>query len=249
MKNIYDKQLLELGYKYFLILKQDSEYKKDYLAYKRFIKEDKIFWKTNPNLEKQEIDKRCRISMDKFVNFISKWKLYSILNPSLPLRENNLSKKTFRPASSLAKFIYALGLDKNPELINPKKQQNKVSNRTSDLDKQIKKVLCYALCEVAKKVNKKTRYRQLGRIFGIDKDTAKRWIQEFNQLSINDKHIWIEEALRSYKFPDKDVLDLHHSKLQDLSNLIYSIDEKGQVMRDGRKRQPRDYYKELYLTS
>ena len=233
MKNTYDHEILDLAYQRFLMLKKNEEYQSDYYVLNLFKKQtDK--YKGN---DKQIRDVLIKAYFECWADFCKKWHLCIPINPSLKLSKDSIYK-SIRQKSGLARFIYAFHIGSNSNLITLDKPKITVTGKTKELDKQAKKALCYMLCEVSKRFGK-TRYRQLGRILGIDKDTAKKWCREYEDLSKNEKKLLLEEVCRGRRFPDIDVSDRYYKTMTSISKLGDFLDEKGSIVTTHQKRRPR----------
>ena len=227
MKNKYSKDKLELHYKYFMVLKKSMDYRTDYLVLTEMNKASKRY----SGNDKTIADKLHRNCFEWWCKITDKWNIYSPINPSLKLKQEDLTGP-IRPRSVLARFIYAF-IEPNQELIKRKEVKPTVTKRTKSMDEQVERVICYALFSIFKKYGK-TRFRQLGRMFDIDKKTVKKRMSEYEKMSPNERDLFIEEALRGTKFPDADMMDSYHKKRTSFNQLAYALDETGNVAKTGR---------------
>lgn len=228
MKNKYNKELLERCFEKFQLMKENSDYQFGYWIVAELDKSTKNY----KGQDKEIRDRLFRNHFGWWTKLTEKWSIRMPLNPELRLKKEDLFK-TVRPRSALAKFIYAFYIDSDPALIKTNEYKVTISKKRLEIDKQIRKVLCWSLYDASKK---KVSLRLLGRIFKAHKDTIGRWIDELNNLSEPKKKIIFMEALRNYKFPDIDVYELHHSKIKDYGSIAYSVDEKGTHLKNPRKK-------------
>jgi len=233
LKNKFEKQLLEYIYERFQLLKKDVNYKLYYLIFSS-LEEIHALHKLVCG-EHEIYDEEVEVMKYQFsMELVKRWGLFMFINPDLKLKRESIDKPYVKPGSPLAKAIYAFGICRDSELLGKPKSKIKTSLRVKEMDEQVAKALCYGLSKMAERFGK-TRYRQFGRILGIDKKTSKKWIEEYEKLSENDRNILLEEAFSNRKFPAKDVLELNSRRLTSFHKVENIIAVSGSHLRTAKR--------------
>ena len=220
------KKLLELSFKAYEMLKEDEEYKLQWDSLEKLKKE--VRKKCRESSSDDEIARALMSVTDLTRKIKEKWKLSEPISPYLKLKKEDLFKPV-RPKSSLAKFIYAFGIDTNPELLKSKQTMKTVSERTIERETKFKKFFCYSMIS-----KDRSSCRRLARMYKVDKKTVKKWADEVESWSETERKIVSNEMLTGKYSPNMDVLRLSkHFKTQ-FSKVEYGVTPEG-MFKTGRK--------------
>ena len=197
MNNKYLKNVLDLAFRQYQLLKEDKKYRAQ--------------WEKLKTLECQcrsaktdnERFKALLLLVDLKLKMKEEWPLQSLISPDLKLIKEDLYKRV-RPGSSLAQFIHAFGVDTNPAILSRKPVVKKVSERTRARDIRIKKYFCYFMV----KLKKLWTISQAARIFDVDKNTIRNWLKDVKYWDEGERNAVAREMLSRKITSDKDMFDI-----------------------------------------
>lgn len=222
MKNAYPKEVLEDIYSRYKELKDDSEYLMFYSANALF----EYIWDMYPlflDVDKELRNEVLEPQLESRMATLNKWGLRVLISPYLRIKKKSLYVEYIKAGTPLAKIIYAFNLSSDPKLLGKSEEsKKKVSKETETFDLETKKLFCWFSWNATRGRRKPISYSRLGRIFGVDDETIKKWIEEINSKDENTKHHLISEFFIQRKFKEADVLDLHHKKLYSYEKMVES---------------------------
>lgn len=191
-------------------LKRNTQYVEDYKKYYKLEKElPRLMIK---GLEDQACASQCIKNFMEAESLEKKWGMKFLVKPTYKIKTKE-KITSIQPGTPLANIIYAFGISNNPNLLRVAEKKKQVSDLKHKMDERIKKFLCYSFIRILN-----ISYSALGRLFQVDKNTIRNWINEVNEWSDEDKENVLLELRTSKNYSRyTDVSDiLHfHPKLRD----------------------------------
>lgn len=117
-----------------------------------------------------------------------------------------------------------------------KSKIKRISIPRKQLETRMNKFLCSSLHLKTKK-----SYSSLGRMFGVNKDTIKNWINEAETWPPEEREAIKNEITSSKSLSNIDLLDLPRQNLVSFSNAAYSLTSQGNY-KNGKKLKPKIPY-------
>lgn len=129
-------------------------------------------------------------------------------------------KKLIKKNPNLANEKIKISIQKKT-LQHPKGQKETLSSNRKQMEKRTTKFISYAFhCE------KGTSYRKLARIYKVNKDTIRKWVEEIKNLSEDERRVIANEVFTSKQLPNIDILDLPQQKKVPISEIEYKLSNK-----------------------
>jgi hypothetical protein len=252
-KNIFSGEILRKAYEEYKNLRQDIYYKLYYKVFGDFekIKDNILINSVNDT----ELCSDFRSLDNQFKYFFKeKWGIWHPISPYLRLKDKDLSSSVLKSNSALVKLIYAFRISSDVailiskpkrKVIHPiwyyglwktKPQKIAVSKTRLKEDEKRAKYLIYVLV-----TRIKIECRYLGRVFKVSKDTIRNWVDEVENWDVIERQEMERRLITGRKLANKDILNLHSSKLVPYHKVEYGMSDDG--FQDSGKTSPhKDFF-------